>query len=63
MVEEVLSNSKEILNREELKRRLPKKIMHQTLNVILDYLVDSGKILDSDNGIIWIFELNTHLFV
>lgn len=29
--------------------------MHQTLNVILKYLEDSGKILDGRKGIVWIY--------
>ena len=55
MVEETLKNADELMSREELKERLPKKIMHQTLNVILEYLEDSGKIMDGRKGIIWIY--------
>ena len=55
MVEEVLKNSDELLTREELKEKLPKKIMHQTLNIILEYLEDSGKIIDGRKGILWIY--------
>jgi hypothetical protein len=28
--------------------------MHQTLNVVLKYLEDGGKILDGRKGIVWI---------
>lgn len=52
-VENVLKNSNNLLNKEQIKERLPAKIMHQTLNVILDYLEDSGKILASPKGILW----------
>lgn len=55
MVEDVLKNANNLLTREELKRRLPVKIMHQTLNVILEYLEKSGKILDGRKGILWIY--------
>ena len=55
MVEEILQDANEPLTREELKRRLPKKIMHQTLNIILEYLERSGKIIDGRKGIVWIY--------
>ena len=55
MVEETLKNSGELLTLAELKRRLPKKVMHQTLIKILDYLQFSGKILIGTKGILWIF--------
>ena len=38
-----------------LKRLLPKKVMHQTLLKILDYLHMSGKILISTRGVVWIY--------
>ena len=55
MVEDILKKSNHLLNREGLKNKLPTKIMHQTLNVILKYLEDSGKILDGRKGILWIY--------
>jgi len=55
MVEDILKEAELCLSREEIKRRLPKKIMHQTLNVILKYLEDSNKILDGHKGILWIY--------
>lgn len=55
MVEETLKKSNKLLTREKLKGKLPKKIMHQTLNVILEYLEESGKILDGRKGILWIY--------
>ncbi|MBR9677319.1 hypothetical protein GOV04_04210 [Candidatus Woesearchaeota archaeon] len=55
MVEHTLKNANTLLTREELKRELPRKVMHQTLNVILQYLENSGKILDGRKGILWIF--------
>ena len=54
MVEDVLQNANSLLTREDIKRKLLTKIMHQTLNVILEYLKISGKILDGRKGILWI---------
>lgn len=55
MVEKVLKHSKEAVKLSELKKRLPKKVMHSTLLKILDYLQISGKILISTKGIVWIY--------
>ena len=55
MVEDVLKKANQLITREELKRKLPTKTMHQTLNVILKYLEDSGKIIDGRKGILWIY--------
>ena len=55
MIEKVLKNAETTISREELKRRLPTKIMHQTLNLILAYLEEKGMIIDSHKGILWIY--------
>jgi hypothetical protein len=55
MVENILKDANTLMNREQLKRKLPTKVMHQTLNVILKYLEDSGKIIDGRKGILWIY--------
>ena len=55
MVEDVLKKANALMTREGLKNKLPTKIMHQTLNVILKYLKDSGKILDGRKGILWVY--------
>ncbi|MFQ5406443.1 MAG: hypothetical protein ACE5DI_04790 [Candidatus Micrarchaeia archaeon] len=55
MVEETLKKAKEVLKLSELKRRLPKKVMHSTLLQILDYLQESGKILITTKGLVWIY--------
>jgi len=55
MVEDVLKKSNKALTREQLKAKLKTMVMHQTLNVILKYLEDSGKILDGRKGIVWIY--------
>ena len=55
MVEDVLKKANRPMQREQLKKKLDKQIMHQTLNVILRYLEDGGKILDGRKGILWIY--------
>jgi len=55
MVEDTLKESSELMTVAELKRRIPKKVMHQTLIQILDYLQISGKILIGTKGILWVF--------
>ena|SRR3989338_6415985 len=55
MVEEILKEAGEVISLAELKRRLPKKVMHQTLVQILDYLQHSGKIIIGTKGILWVF--------
>ena len=55
MVERILKEADTMIDREELKRRLPSQIMHQTLNIILKYLEEKGMIIDSRKGILWIY--------
>jgi len=55
MVEETIKKAREVISIAELKRRLPRQVMHQTLLKVLDYLQFSGKILFSTKGIVWIF--------
>jgi len=54
MVEQVLKKSS-LVTIAELKRKLPKQVMHQTLLQILDYLQMSGKIVIGTKGILWVF--------
>ncbi|MBN1793191.1 hypothetical protein JW826_05915 [Candidatus Woesearchaeota archaeon] len=61
MVEETLRDAGEAISVAELKRKLPKKVMHQTLLVILDYLQDSSKILISSKGIVWTYATREEL--
>ncbi len=55
MVEKTLKNAGELIALAELKRRLPRKVMHATLLTILDYLQLSGKIVIGTKGILWVF--------
>jgi len=54
-VEGVIKKSKEPLSKNGIDRKLPKQIMRPTLNLILKYLEDSGKIAILKEGIIWIY--------
>ncbi|MBI4140854.1 hypothetical protein HY485_03385 [Candidatus Woesearchaeota archaeon] len=60
-VEKVLQDADIDISKNELKRRLPTQIMHQTLTLILKYLEDSGKIFIGEKGIIWIQQDNRKL--
>jgi len=55
MVEEAIQNAKQVISIAELKRRLPRKVNHNTLKVILAYLQKSGKIEFTPDGVVWIF--------
>ena len=55
-VEKVIKDSKEPLSKNEIDRRLPKQTMRPTLNLILKYLEDSGKIAILKEGIVWIYK-------
>jgi hypothetical protein len=55
-VENILKNSKDPLAKNEIDRRLEKKIMRPTLNLIFQYLEESGKIAILKEGIIWIYK-------
>ncbi len=55
MVERTLKDAGEVITFAELKRRLPRKVMHTTLLQILDYLQFGGKIVIGTKGILWVF--------
>ena len=55
MVERTLREAKGLIKIAELKRRLPRKVMHNTLLSILDYLQSSGKILITTKGVVWTY--------
>jgi hypothetical protein len=54
-VEKVIKSSDESISKNEIDRRLTKQIMRPTLNLILSYLEESGKIAILKEGIIWIY--------
>ncbi len=55
MVEDALRKAKQVLSIAELKRRLPRKVNHNTLKVILAYLQKGGKTEFTPDGVVWIF--------
>lgn len=56
MVEGTIRNAGKMLTIAELKRKLPRKVMHNTLLIIINYLQISGKILVTAKGVLWIHE-------
>ncbi len=55
MVEETLKQApSSVVTVAELKRLLPRKVNHNTLKVILEYLENSNKIAVSLKGLTWI---------
>ena len=62
MVENFLKKHRDIpIKVSELKRKLPKQVMHQTLVVILQYLFESGKIIIDTKGVQWIYSEPEHV--
>jgi len=56
MVERTIEKYSQECGKYQLWKKLPKKMMYQTFQVILDYLEDSGKIMiDKDGCIIWTY--------
>ena len=55
-VEKTIKRAMDPLSKNEIDRRLSKKIMRPTLNLILKYLEESGKIALLKEGIIWIYK-------
>jgi len=54
MVENAIKNAGIFTTRKNLQQTLRKKIMSQTLNIILEYLEESGKIEIKKRRIIWL---------
>ncbi len=56
MVEETVQKYSQECGKYQLWKKLPKKMMYQTFQVILDYLEQSEKILiDKEGCVIWTF--------
>jgi len=57
MVEKTIKKYSQECGKYQLWKKLPKKMMYQTFQVILNYLEESGKILiDKDGCIIWTWD-------
>ncbi len=62
MVENFLNKNRDFpVKVAELKKSLPKQVMHQTLMVVLEYLFNSGKIIYGPKGVQWIYSKPEHL--
>lgn len=62
MVEDFLRERRDIpIKISELKRGMPKQVMHQTLKIILEYLFRSGKIIYGPKGVQWIYSEPEHI--
>lgn len=56
MVEKTIQKHSQECGKYQLWKKLPKKMMYQTFQVILDYLEQSGKIMiDKEGCIIWTY--------
>lgn len=56
MIEDAIRSAKEYPTKAELLRHLPKKVMYQTFNLVLEYLQRSNKIIVTKDGrVIWVF--------
>ncbi len=56
MVEDTIRKLDYYPTRMELWKALPKKVMYQTFSMIIDYLLNLGKIIiDKDNRIVWVW--------
>ncbi|MFH1239655.1 MAG: hypothetical protein V1672_00385 [Candidatus Diapherotrites archaeon] len=62
MIEDAIKNAKDYPKRTELWKKLPKKVMYQTYKIVVDYLIDSRKVmLTKDDKLVWIFADNEKL--
>jgi hypothetical protein len=55
MVENILRDVKEPLTRYEITKRMKNKVMRQSLNIIIQYLVERNMVLDSEKGVLWVY--------
>ena len=56
MVEETIQKLDSYPTKMQLWKALPRKIMYQTFCLIIDYLIESGKIIIKKGEIIWIWD-------
>jgi hypothetical protein len=57
MVEKTIQKYSQECGKYQLWKRLPKKMIYQTFQVILDYLEQSGKIMiDKDGCVLWTYD-------
>ena len=56
MVEKTARKYSGMYGKYQLWKKLPKKMMYQTFQVIIDYLKESNKIVVENDKIIWIWD-------
>ena len=62
MIEDAIKNARDYPKRTELWKRLPKKVMYQTYKIVIDYLIESRKVmLTKDDKLVWVFADNKKL--
>ncbi len=61
MVERAIHKAKEYPTKKELWNSLPTKMQYQTFNRIIEYLLDSNKIMLNEHEIVWVFPENPKL--
>jgi|SRR3989338_5234452 len=62
MVEDFLKAHRDMpLKLSDIKKQLPRQVMHETLKIILEYLWRSGKIIYGPKGVQWIYTEPEHL--
>ena len=62
MVESYLKSHRDLpMTIADMKKELPRQVMHDTLKIILEYLWRSGKIIYGPKGVQWIYSEPEHL--
>ena len=62
MVEDFLKKQRDLpMKIADIKKKLPRQVMHQTLMIILEYLWESNKIIYGPRGVQWIQTESEHL--
>ena len=56
MIEDAIKKAGNYQSRTNLWKKLPRKVMYQTYKIVIDYLIQSGKvILTNDDKLLWVF--------
>jgi hypothetical protein len=58
MVEKAIRRSKNYPTKKALWQSLPRQVQYQTFNRVIDYLLESNKIILNDREIVWVFPDN-----
>jgi transcriptional regulator CtsR len=61
MVESAIKRSNTYPTRKALWQSLPRKVQYQTFKKIIEYLLESRKIILNENEIVWVFVDNAKL--